>query len=218
MTIRARTIYTQAQKTIMWDRWKKGDNLNTIARLFETRHAAISNVVYENGGVRPQPRKRSSGALSLDDREEISRGLATQLSLRAIASQLGRSPSTVSREINRNGGYHRYRAALADKAAWKRALRPRPCKLVGNHRLIRLIGNKLKQQWSPQQIAGWGKRQHPEDERYHVSHETIYKSLFIQARGVLKRSWFNALELSELCATQRNSILRDRAGGKSLTL
>ena len=112
MTRRPRTIYTQAQKAIMWDRWKKGDNLNTIARLFETSHAAISNVVYENGGIRPQLRKRSSGALSLDEREEISRGLATQLSLRTIASQLGRAPSTVSREINRNGGYHRYRAAL----------------------------------------------------------------------------------------------------------
>jgi IS30 family transposase len=197
MTRRPRTVYTQAQKTIMWDRWKKGDNLNTIARLFDTSHSAISLIVYENGGIRPQPRKRSSGALSLDEREEISRGLATQLSLRTIASQLGRSPSTVSREISRNGGYHRYRAALADKAAWKRALRPKPCKLVGNHRLIRLIGNKLKQQWSPQQIAGWAKRQHPEGERYHVSHETIYKSLFIQARGVLKK------ELIQCLRTQR---------------
>ena len=150
MRKRTRRIYTDSQKAIMWDRWKKGDALNTIAKLFDTSHSAISLIVYENGGIRPQPRKRSSGALTLDEREEISRGLATQLSLRTIASQIGRSPSTVSREINRNGGYHRYRAALADKAAWKRALRPKPCKLAGNHRLIRLITNKLKQQWSPQ--------------------------------------------------------------------
>jgi len=173
---RTRTIYTATQKALMWDRWQKGDALNTIARLFDTSHAAISNVVYENGGIRPHQRKRSSTSLTLDEREEISRGLATQLSIRTIAIQLGRPPSTVSREINRNGGYHRYRAALADKAAWKRALRPKVCKLAGNHRLIRLITNKLKQQWSPQQIAGWAKRLHPEDERYHVSHETIYKA------------------------------------------
>ena len=212
MKRKTRTIYTANQKALMWDRWQKGDALNTIARLFDTSHAAISNVVYDNGGIRPHQRKRASTALTLNEREEISRGLATQLSLRAIAIQLGRSPSTVSREINSNVGYHRNRAALADKAAWYRALRPKVCKLAGNHRLIRLITHKLKQQWSPQQIAGWAKRQHSEDERYHVSHETIYKSLFIQARGVLKK------ELIQCLRTQRTRRYPKKSGlkGKGL--
>jgi len=214
MRKRTRTIYTATQKSLMWDRWQKGDTLNTIARLFDTSHAAISNVVYENGGIRPHQRKRSSTALTLNEREEISRGLATQLSIRTIAIQLGRSPSTVSREINRNGGYHRYRAALADKAAWKRALRPKVCKLAGNHRLIRLITNKLKQQWSPQQIAGWAKRLHPEDERYHVSHETIYKSLFIQARGVLKKELIQCLRTQRARRYPMKSGLKGKGLGK----
>jgi len=198
----------------MWERWQKGDALNTIARLFDTSHAAISRVVYDNGGIRPHQRTRASTVLTLDEREEITRGLAAQLSLRTIANQLGRSPSTVSREINRNGGYHRYRAALADKAAWARALRPKPCKLAGNHRLIRLITNKLKQQWSPQQIAGWAKRQHPEDERYHVSHETIYKSLFIQARGVLKKELIQCLRTQRAIRYPMKSGLKGTGHGK----
>jgi len=214
MRKRTRTIYTATQKALMWDRWQKGDALNTIARLFDTSHTAISNVVYENGGIRPHQRKRSSTSLTLDEREEISRGLATQLSIRTIAIQLGRPPSTVSREINRNGGYHRYRAALADKAAWKRALRPKVCKLAGNHRLIRLITNKLKQQWSPQQIAGWAKRLHPEDERYHVSHETIYKSLFIQARGVLKKELIQCLRTQRARRYPKKSGLKGKGLGK----
>ena len=214
MRKRTRTIYTADQKALMWERWQKGDCLNTIARLFDTSHSAISLIVYSNGGIRPAQRKRSSMALTLDEREEISRGLATRLSLRAIASQLGRSPSTVSREINRNGGYHRYRAALADKAAWKRALRPKPCKLAGNHRLIRLITNKLNQQWSPQQIAGWAKRQHPEDERYHVSHETIYKSLFIQARGVLKKELIQCLRTQRAIRYPKKSGLKGKGLGR----
>jgi len=197
----------------MWERWQKGESFNTIARLFDTSHSAISRIMYENGGIRPQERKRSSMALTLDEREEISRGLATQLSLRTIASQIGRSPSTVSREINRNGGYHRYRAALADKAAWKRALRPKPCKLAGNHRLIRLIANKLRLHWSPQQIVGWAKRQYPEDERYHVSHETIYKSLFIQARGVLKKELIQYLRTQRVMRTPQKTGLKGQGLG-----
>ncbi len=115
----------------------------------------------------------------------------------AIAAQLGRSPSTVSREIQRNGGYDVYRASTAQDAAWQRALRPKACKLAGQPRTVRVIIEKLQRECSPQQIAGWLKRQHPDGERYHVSHETIYKSLFIQARGVLKK------ELLACLRTQR---------------
>ena len=139
------------------------------------------------GGVSPPARKRSRLSLTLSDREEISRGLVAGQSLRSIAASLGRAPSTISREINRNGGRRRYRASEADQAAWGRALRPKHCKLVVNRALARIVAKKLKLHWSPEQIAGWLKRTYPDDESFHVSHETIYRSLFIQARGALKK-------------------------------
>jgi IS30 family transposase len=171
----------------MWDRWQKGDSMNDIARLFDRYHSSIQRILSENGGVRPLPRKRSRRSLTLSEREEISRGVVTGSSLRSIAEQLGRSPSTVSREIHRNGGRRRYRANRADQAAWDRAHRPKRCRLAENHALARLVAKKLQQLWSPEQIAGWLKRTYPDDENYQVSHETIYRSLFIQARGALKK-------------------------------
>jgi len=149
------------------------------------------------------PRQRSRLALTPVEREEISRGLARQLSLRAIATQLGRSPSTISRELHRNGGATGYRAVKADQAAWDRARRPKRCKLACNRSLSRTIATKLRLLWSPHQIAGWLKREYPEDESHQVSHETIYRSLFIQARGVLKK------ELQQHLRTQR-AIRRSR--------
>jgi IS30 family transposase len=125
--------------------------------------------------------------LTLVEREEISRGLVAGHSLRAIASQLGRAPSTVSRELRRNGGRRAYRATQADRAAWGQSLRPKTCKLAENRSLARAVAQKLSQRWAPEQIAGWLKRLYPDDERMQVSHETIYKSLFIQARGALKK-------------------------------
>jgi len=126
-------------------------------------------------------------ALTLVEREEISRGIVARQSIRETARALGRAPSTVSREVRRNGGYARYRAVEADKSAWDRGRRPKQCKLALNGRLARLVAAKLKMNWSPEQIAGWLKAEYPRDERYHVSHETIYQSLFIQARGALKK-------------------------------
>jgi IS30 family transposase len=155
------------------------------------------------GGIRPPPRRRSRLALTLAEREEISRGIACDLSLRAIATQLGRAASTVSREVNRNGGLQHYRASRADEAAWDRAHRPKPCKLVSEPVLSRLVANKLRLHWSPEQIAGWLKRTCPEHENRQVSHETIYKSLFIQARGALKK------ELQQHLRSQR-AIRRSR--------
>jgi IS30 family transposase len=125
--------------------------------------------------------------LTLAERETISRGIAAHQSTRSMARLLGRSPSTVSREVRRNGGYDRYRAARADEQAWVRARRPKPCKLATDPRLRRAVARKLRLNWSPEQIAGWLKRAHPEEEHCHVSHETIYRSLFVQARGVLKK-------------------------------
>jgi IS30 family transposase len=125
--------------------------------------------------------------LSLVDREEISRGVACGVSLRSIAERLHRAPSTISRELQRNGGLRRYRAATADKRAWDRAARPKPCKLARHEELRQLVAAKLSQNWSPEQIAGWLKHTYPDDEAHQVSHETIYRSLFVQARGVLKK-------------------------------
>ena len=169
MKQRTRIYYSEPQKALMWERWQKGDSLHAIARLFDRHHPSVAGILSKTGGIRPPPRKRSSLALTLPEREEISRGIATQSSIRVIANQLGRSPSTVSREISRNGVYHHYRASVAEAAAWERTLRPKRCKLAGNYRLIRIIEEKLRLHWSPQQIAGWTKRHYPEVDHYTLS-------------------------------------------------
>ena len=213
MSYRTRIYYTAKQKALMWDRWKKGDTLHDIARLFDRGHSSIQRILQETGGYRPRDRKRSQLALSLAEREVISRGLAMKLSMRTIAAQLGRSPSTVSREIKRNGGYAEYRAANADDAAWRRALRPKPCKLEGQLDLIRLVSQKLQCHWSPEQIAGWLKRQYPSDRSYQLSHETIYKSLFIQTRGVLKKELLACLRSRRAMRRSRYSSLKRQGLG-----
>ena len=214
MKYRTRTYYTDSQKALMWDRWQKGDSLHAIARLFDRSHGSVQGIIARTGGIRPADRKRSALALNLEEREIISRGQAMQLSMRAIATQLGRSPSTVSREIQRNGGYASYRASLAEAAAWQRALRPKACKLAGQPRLVRVITEKLQREWSPQQIAGWLKRRYPDEERYHVSHETIYKSLFIQARGVLKKELLACLRTQRVMRRSKHSSLKGKGLGK----
>ncbi len=206
--------YTTERLTLLWDRWQKGDNLHEIARLFDRLHPSISGILSRTGGIRPPEKKRSIRSLSLTEREEISRGIVLKLSVRAIAQKIDRAPSTVSREINRNGGYYKYRAVEADSAAWQRALRPKPCKLVGKNKLIKVISVKLKKRWSPQQIAGWLKRHYPEDEHYHVSHETIYKSLYIQARGVLKKELQKCLRTKRMMRRAKNSTLKRGAQGR----
>ena len=214
MKRRPQIRYTDAQKALMWERWQKGESLHDIARLFDRYHSSIRRILTENGGIRPRPRKRSTLALTLEEREVISRGLARRMSMRSIASQVGRSPSTVSREIERNGGYASYRASAADKAAWQRALRPKACKLADYPRTVRVITKKLQCEWSPQQIAGWLKRQRPNDERYHVSHETIYKSLFIQARGVLKKELLACLRTQRVTRRPKKGSLKGKGLGK----
>ena len=187
MKYRPRIYYTDAQKALMWDRWQKGDSLHAIARLFDRSHGSIAGILSRTGGIRPPRRRRSRLALTLSEREEISRGLARHLPMRSIAATLGRAPSTVSREISRNGGRRGYRANTADQAARERAHRPKRCKLAQNRALARIVAKKLQLNWAPEQIAGWLKRTYPDDENYQVSHETIYRSLFIQARGALKK-------------------------------
>lgn len=187
MKQRPRIHYTESQKALMWERWRQGDSLQTIAQLFGRNHSSIQQILAETGGIRPAPRCRSRMALTLAEREEISRAMVAGQSIRSIAASLGRAPSTVSREIKRNGGQDGYRANQADQCAWDRARRPKPCKLVENRRLANIVASKLQLQWSPEQIAGWLKQLFPGYEDYQVSHETIYRSLYIQARGALKK-------------------------------
>jgi IS30 family transposase len=197
MAYRTRIKYTAAQRAEIWDRWQRGESMNSIGRVFDRPSSSIFTQLAPTGGIRPPSRRRSRLSLTLSEREEISRGIASHRSLRAIAAQLGRSPSTISREVNRNGGLEYYRASQADKATWVRAHRPKQCKLAGNPMLRQVVARKLKSNWSPEQIAGWLKREHPDEERNQVSHETIYRSLFIQTRGVLKK------ELQQYLRTQR---------------
>jgi DNA-binding CsgD family transcriptional regulator len=151
---------TAAEKTELWDRWQRGESLKAIGRAFSKPSSSIYFQLAPHGGIRPAPRRRSRLALTLSEREEISRGIATAQSARSMARSLGRSTSTVSRELSRNGGYDRYRAALADETAWAwaRARRPKRCKLANNPRLRQAVASKLRLNWSPEQIAGWLKR------------------------------------------------------------
>ena len=185
--MRPRIHYTESQKALMWERWQKGDTLHRIAQLFDRHHPSIARILGETGGIRPAPRCRSRWALTLAEREEISRAAAAGHSMRSIAANLGRAPSTVSREIKRNGGQESYRASKADESAWDRGRRPKTCKLAQNRALAHIVADKLQLQWSPEQIAGWLKQTYPNDTSCQVSPETIYRSLFIQARGALKK-------------------------------
>ena len=171
----------------MWERWRKGESLQRIAELFDRNHSSIQRILAETGGIEPAQRHRSRLALTLAEREEISRSVATGQSVRSVATRLGRAPSTISREIMRNGGRECYRASQADQAAWDRGHRPKTCRLAENRTLAHIVADKLQLLWSPEQIAGWLKRAYPYDEAFQVSHETIYRSLFIQARGALKK-------------------------------
>lgn len=214
MARRTSLHYTEELKTEIWDKYKRGDSLWSIARSIDRHSSCIYGILSRTGGIRPPERKRSSLALSLSEREEISRGIVSQLSLRTIASQLGRSASTISREINRNGGLRKYRASQAEQAAWNRAYRPKTCKLATNPKLIPIIEKKLRKHWSPEQIAGWLKMTYPYDESFQVSHETIYRSLFIQARGLLKKELQQFLRSKRTIRRSKHSSLKNDGLGQ----
>jgi len=204
MKQQARIYYTEADKSLMWDRWQKGESLHSIAGHFGRRHSSVRGILARTGGIRPAQRRRARIALSLAEREEISRGVVAGQSARAIARLLGRAASTVSREVRRNGGRRGYRANAADQAAWDRAHRPKTCKLADNRVLARIVAKKLQLEWAPRQIAGWLKRTYPDNENYQVSHETIYKSLFIQARGALKKELLQHLRKTRAMRRSRH--------------
>jgi IS30 family transposase len=188
--------------------------MSSIGRRFDRESSSVFSVLSPTGGIRPPDRKRADRALSLGEREEISRGLSTRCSLRGIARSLGRSPSTISREVHRNGGPERYRATRSDQAAWDRARRPKRCKLACRPALARTVSAKLRRNWSPEQIAGWLKRTWPWEPHNQVSHETIYRSLFIQTRGVLKKELLDHLRARRTIRRSRHASLKRQGLGQ----
>ncbi len=214
MKQRYRRGFSALEKTELWDRWQRGESLKAIGRAFGKPSSSIYSLVSPHGGIRPAERRRSRLALTLSEREEISRAMVAQRSIRSIARMLGRSPSTVSREISRNGGHARYRAAPADARAWARARRAKRCKLANSPWLRRVVARQLRLNWSPEQIAGWLQRAHPGQEAYQVSHETIYRSLFVQARGVLKKELVRHLRSQRTMRRSRHASGQGDARGQ----
>jgi IS30 family transposase len=174
------------QRAEIWRRWKAGQSLHAIGRALSRAHPVVHRLLKQHGGIAPTVRRRSQRVLTLAEREDISRGIASSCSLRVIAQRLRRAPSTVSREVARHGGRAQYRGSEADQQAWDSALRPKRCLLATHRKLRKIVASKLALNWSPQQISGWLKQHYPDDKSLRMSHETIYRSLFIQARGVLK--------------------------------
>ena len=205
---------TAVQKSELWRRWRRGESIIDISRAVAASRQSVSGVLSRYGGFAPPPRKRSPHALTLAEREEISRGLSSGYSLRQIANDLRRSPSTISREVCRNGGRQHYRATEADNAAWVRARRPKVCRLAQHGKLRRKVATKLVQDWSPEQISGWLKDTYPDDETLRVSHETIYKSIFVQTRGVLKKELQKHLRTQRAFRRSRHSSLRGTGRGQ----
>lgn len=214
MARKPRRYLTVEQTEDLWVRWNRGESLKAIGRAFDKTSSAIYLVLSRTGGIRPPERKRHPKSLNLCEREEISRGLAQGWSIRAIADATGRAASTISREIHRNGGRTAYRAASAERRAWDASRRPKPCKLSGSKWLRRVVTEKLKINWSPEQIAGWLKREFADDEEKWVSHETIYKSLFIQARGVLKKELMAHLRSRRTIRRSRHATSKGASRGQ----
>ncbi len=202
------------QRAEMWSRWKAGESLNAIGRALGKDHVVIQLLLARHGGIAPAARRRSPITLTLAEREDISRGIASGHSLRAIAQHLQRAVSTVTREVARHGGRAQYRANEADQQAWESALRPKPCLLATHSRLQEMVASKLMQDWSPEQISGWLKQHYPSDESLRVSHETIYRSLFIQARGALKQELVRHLRWQRRIRRSRHASIHGHSQGR----
>ena len=204
---------TPDERRDLWRRWREGQTLTAIGEALSLAPASVFAMVRSAGGFSPPERTRSERSLTREDREEITRGLAAGDSLRAIASRIGRSPSTVSREVSRNGGRSRYRAGDSDDAAWRRAQRPKECLLSQRPRLRAAVAQKLSEDWSPQQISGWLRGEFHDDARMQVSHETIYRSLFVQARGVLKKELVHHLRSGRLFRRSKHATTKGQGRG-----
>ena len=205
---------SSAQRADMWNRWKAGQSLNAIGRVLGKDKQVIHFLLARQGGIAPPTRRRSPRVLTLAEREDISRGIASGQSLRAIAKCLQRAVSTVSREVARHGGCPQYRASQADSQAWESARRPKPCRLATHSELQQMVASKLMRDWSPQQVSGWLKMEYPNDESLRVSHETIYRSLFIQARGALKKELIQHLRSKRRIRRSRHASVHGHSQGR----
>ena len=214
MIQRERRRLTPAEKTEIWRRWKCGQSQHEIGRVFGRPHPTIRKLLLPCGGIAPVPGRRSRLALTLAEREEISRRIASDSSMREIARLLKRSASTVSREVARHGGRPAYRAHDADRRAWVSALRPKRGLLAFNRKLRNIVASKLILEWSPEQISGWLKVHYPNSESMRVSHETIYRSLFIQARGVLKKELMDHLRSKRRMRRSRHASEHGHSRGQ----
>jgi IS30 family transposase len=202
------------EKGEVWNRWKGGQSLHEIGRAFGKEHSCIRSVLLPRGGIHPAARRRSPLALTLAEREDISRGIASDSSIREIARRMNRAASTVSREVIRHGGRPAYRAHDADRQAWASALRPKRCLLAMNRKLRDIVASKLILDWSPEQISGWLKTRYPDHPSMRVSHETIYRSLFIQARGVLKKELMDYLRSKRRMRRSRHASVHGHSQGR----
>jgi IS30 family transposase len=198
----------------VWVKLRAGHAAKPTARALGLSPSTVRAYLLRCGGIRPDPRRRSPGRLSFTEREEISRGLAAGRSLRAIAARLGRAPSTVSREVATHGGRVRYRAAAADQQAWSGAIRPKTCKLATNPDLAAIVAEKLTRRWSPQQIAGWLKTTNPDNQQMQVSQESIYRTLFVQSRGALRRELTAHLRTGRVIRRPQGTRVPDGRGGR----
>jgi IS30 family transposase len=214
MIQRKRWRLSPAEKIDIWRRWKCGQSQHEIGRACGRPHPTIRKILLPCGGIAPAARRRSRLSLTLAEREDISRGIAADSSIREIARLLKRSASTVSREVARHGGRPAYRAHDADQQAWVSALRPKKCLLAVNRKLRDIVTSKLILDWSPEQISGWLKTRYPNNESMHVSHETIYRSLFIQARGVLKKELMDHLRSKRRMRRSRHSSEHGHSRGQ----
>jgi IS30 family transposase len=214
MTQNRRAGLSASEKKELWKRWRRGQSANDIARALTKHRGSIHYALSLSGGIEPPPRRPSRLALSLSEREEISRGLAEGRSMRKIASSIQRAPSTVSREIRRHHGRERYRAAEADQRAWDNTRRPKPCRLAVQRRLQKIVARKLSLDWSPEQISGWLRRRYSGESEMQISHETIYRSLFIQARGVLKKELVGHLRTRRAIRRSKQAHTRDQGRGQ----
>ena len=214
MTAGKRFRLSEMQRAEIWRRWKAGHSLHAIGRALSRAHPVVHRLLKQHGGIAPPLRRRSHLSLTLAEREDISRGIAGGCSIRDIAKGLQRAVSTVSREVARHGGRAQYRANEADQQAWESALRPKPCRLATHRTLRKIVASKLALNWSPQQISGWLKQHYPDDKSLRMSHETIYRSLLIQARGVLKIELIQHLRSKRRIRRSRHASVHGHSQGR----
>jgi len=209
--------FSEQEISLLWRSYRAGESNRAIGRTLGRDFSIVSGVIRRAGGVAPIAHRRAARTLSSAEREEISRGLFAWHSIRAIARSLHRAPSTISQEVKRNGGRFRYRASRADAAAWKSASRPKEFLLRRNPKLAQLVASKLCINWSPQQISAWLRATYPDNQELHVSHETIYRTLFVQTRGALKKELLEHLRSKrKLRLSRRGSLLNGSGRGQTV--